>query len=164
MIGRLHLSAVALALLGTGGLCASSALAVCNSVPFRASFSGNASITGPTTTAFAGTGYATLMGRIANDGHVQITGSDSSCPGGVANINVETLTAANGDTLTVTSQDVACLTGPGRYHGSGHWTVTAGTGRFSATTGQGTFDGSSDFNAGVFTTTLTGTLVLNARS
>ena len=34
-----------------------------------------------------------------------VTGLDSSCPGGLANINHETLTAANGDTLMLVSYD-----------------------------------------------------------
>lgn len=98
------------------------------------------------------------MGRIETGGRAYISGPDSSCPGGVANLNVEMLTAANGDTLTISSQDVACPTGPGRYHGTGQWTVIGGTGRFSETTGQGSYDGSADFNAGTFVIDLTGAL------
>jgi hypothetical protein len=87
-----------------------------------------------------------------------ITGPDSSCPGGLANDNHETLTAANGDTLMLISYDVACPMSPGTYHGTGHWRVDGGTGRFSGASGRGSFDGHSDFNQGVFSFQLTGTI------
>ena len=97
------------------------------------------------------------MGRIVTVGHALVTGFDNTnCAGGVANTNVETLTAANGDTLTITSADVACPTGPGEYHGTGHWVVTGGTGRFSDARGDGSLDGISDFGAGTFVVCLTG--------
>jgi hypothetical protein len=164
MIRKLHLAAVTFLALATPGLGAASASAASSPIPFTASFSGSAAITSPTTTSFSGTGTATQMGRIASQGHVDITGSDPSCPGGVANVNTETLTAANGDRLTITSQDVACPTGPGEYHGTGHWTVTSGTGRFSNATGQGSYDGTADFNAGTFVINLTGAIALRLGS
>jgi hypothetical protein len=155
MITRLHQSVFAL--LAVGALMASPSVAAANGqVPFRASFSGSAAFANPTTTVFAGTGAASHLGRITTSGYADITGSDSSCPGGVANINTETLTAANGDSLTVVSQDVACPTGPYQYHGTGHWTVAGGTGRFHDASGSGSFDGHSDFGAGTFAATLTG--------
>jgi hypothetical protein len=76
----------------------------------------------------------------------------------VANVNTETLTAADGDTLTLTSDDVACPIGPGVFHGSGNWVVTGGTGRFSGATGHGTLAGQSDFNRGVFAFRVTGAI------
>jgi hypothetical protein len=130
---------------------------------FKANFAGTASFDPGTNTAtFVGGGVATRMGRIATQGHADITGPDNSCTDGIANINTETLTDSDGETLTITSQDVACPTNPEhtKYHGTGHWTVTGGTGRFDGATGQGSLDGSLDFGAGTFTVTLTGTLVL----
>lgn len=103
------------------------------------------------------------MGRITSDGHANISGSGDSCAGGLANVNVEVLTAANGDTLTVTSDDVACPTGPGQYHGTGQWQVTGGTGRFSDTTGFGSLNGSLDFNTGTFTVDLTGSISMESQ-
>ena len=138
------------------------ALALGTSAASAAGNSGSAAITSQTTTSFAGSGIASHLGRIVSEGHADITGSDGSCPGGVANFNVETLVAANGDELTIASQDVACPTGPGRYHGTGRWKVTGGTGRFDNATGQGTYDGNADFTAGTFTITLTGTLSASA--
>ncbi len=127
-------------------------------VPFKASFSGSAVLTSPTTIVFAGTGNASHLGRISDTGNVLVTGPDGRCTGGVTAVNTETLTAANGDTLTVTSHDVTCLTGPGQYHGTGQWTVTGGTGRFSGASGAGTFDGIADLVAQTFTIALTGSL------
>ena len=136
MVKKLRASAATVLALGTLCLCANSASAG-NSVPFTARFSGSAELTSQTTTSFAGAGIATQMGTVSTEGHADLTGSDSSCPGGVANVNVETLTAANGDKLTITSQDVACPTGPGQYHGTGHWTVTGGTGRSATPPARG---------------------------
>jgi hypothetical protein len=127
---------------------------------FKATFSGTAAFSSQTTTSFSGSGSATQLGHITTLGGAVITGSDSSCPGGVANVNTETFTDNDGDTLTITSQDVACPTGPGTYHGTGHWSVTGGTGRFAGAVGQGSFDGHSDFNAGTFQAAVTGALTL----
>ena len=156
MTTKLRLAAATLLALGTIGLGALSASAADDEHPFKASFSGRARLISQTTVSFIGTGRATHMGRITTDGLVVVTGPDSSCPGGLANVNVETLTAANGDKLTITARDVACPTGPGQYHGTGHWTVTGGTGRFSEAVGQGSIEGGPDFNAGTFSISMKG--------
>jgi hypothetical protein len=127
-------------------------------VPFKGSYSGTAAFTSPTTITFSGTGIATHLGSGANEGHVVLTGPDSSCPGGIANVNYETLRAANGETLLLTSYDVACPISPGALHGTSHWVVTGGTGRFSGASGQGTIDGHADLNRGVFSFQVTGSL------
>jgi hypothetical protein len=110
-----------------------------------------------------GSGKATMLGRSTNDGFVQILGPApaGSCDGGRAAVNTETLTAANGDTLAlVVYDDVSCPTDSSglRFHGTGHWRVTGGTGRFTGATGQGSFDGHGDFVQGVFRFSLTGTI------
>jgi hypothetical protein len=136
--------------------------AATHDVPFTGTYSGAASFTDPSVGSFfSGNGIATHLGASTNQGHAVLTGADSSCPGGIANTHYETLTAANGDTLSLTSYDVACpitATSPGMFHGTGHWVVTGGTGRFSRASGQGTFDGHSDFNQGIFSFQLTGTI------
>jgi hypothetical protein len=104
------------------------------------------------------------MGVMTNQGTVYLTNFASPCPDGpdgVASVNIETLTAADGSTLTIQSNDVACPTAPGLYQGTGHWTVTGGTGRFSGATGGGPFAGTADLNRGLFTSNPTGTLVLS---
>ena len=128
-------------------------------VPFKGSYSGAASFSDPSVGSFfSGNGIATHLGASTNQGHAVLTGPDSSCSGGIANTHYETLTAANGDVLMITSYDVACPISPNVYHGTGHWVVSGGTGRFSGATGQGSFDGHSDFNQGVFSFQLTGTI------
>lgn len=159
MIRSIHLLAVtattvAAAAVGTVSVAASS------SVPFKVSIAGSAAFTSATTAEFNGGGTAILMGAVTNEGTIQITGQDSSCPGGVANVNTEVVTAANGDTLTLTSQDVSCPTGPGTFQGSGSWHVSGGTGRFRGATGSGRGTGSGDFNVGRFQNTFTGTFTL----
>ena len=171
-----RLRIVLLAVLATGSLLlgAGAVSAAGKQVPFAALFSGSAGFGGPTTTVFTGSGIATSLGRVMTSGHAEISCfppadsplacvPSSGCLGGVPNTNFETLTAANGDNLSITSQDVACpLDGaaypPTRYHGTGHWTVTGGTGRYAGASGQGSFDGFSDFGAGTFIETLIGTV------
>ena len=143
-------------LMGAGSATASS-----SNRPFTATFSGHVAMTSSATGVFDGAGRANHMGRIGTDGHAVITGPDEkTCPGGLANVHVETLTAANGDSLTITSQDVACpvALSPGAFVGTGNWTVTGGTGRFATATGAGRFDGSLDLGLGTFTITLRGNL------
>ena len=160
MTRKRHMLVVMLIAIGTIGIGANSASAAAgHQVPFRASYSGTAAFTSATTALFTGTGIASHLGRSTNVNHITVTGPATSCSGGFANINVETLTAANGDTLELRGpHDVGCPTRPGVVHGTGDWTVTGGTGRFAGATGQGTFDGVADFNRGTFSFQLTGTI------
>ena len=151
---------VMLIAIGTIGIGANSASAAAgHQVPFRASYSGTAAFNSATGTAlFTGTGIASYLGRSTNVNHITVSGP-ASCPGGFANINVETLTAANGDTLVLTGpHDQACPTGPNAVHGTGDWNVTGGTGRFAGATGQGIFVGGADFTTHKFSFQLTGTI------
>jgi hypothetical protein len=148
MIKRLGQTAMAVVAAGSMALGAHGAAAAGGQMSFKATLSGTAMFTSQTTVSFSGSGRATRMGQVTNDDIIVITGSDSSCSGGIANTNTETLTDNDGDTVTITSQDVACPIGPGQYHGTGQWTVTGGTGRFSAASGQGTIEGYFDFGAG----------------
>jgi hypothetical protein len=47
--------------------------------------------------------------------------TDGSWPGGLANTHIEPLTAANGDSLTITAHHVACSIDVMQFRGSGHW-------------------------------------------
>jgi hypothetical protein len=129
-------------------------------LPFTATYSGSSAFTSQSTVSFLGSGTATHMGRITNVGTIVLSGPDSSCSGGIANVNTEILTDPDGDTLTISSQDVSCPIGPNQFDGTGQWTVTGGTGRFDGATGQGSAVGGSDFNTGTFTMSLTGTIRL----
>ena len=147
---------MAMAAIGIGGNSAFAAST--HQVPFKAHYSGAAAFTSATTALFTGTGIASHLGRSTNENHITVSGP-GSCPGGFGNINVETLTAANGDTLVLTGDhDQACPTGPNAVHGTGHWIATGGTGRFAGATGQGTFDGVANFSRGTFSFQLTGTI------
>ena len=159
MTRKRHMLVVMLIAMGTIGIGANSASAAAgHQVPFRASYSGTAAFTSATTALLTGTGIASYLGRSTNENHITVSGP-ASCPSGFANINIETLTAANGDTLVLTGDhDQGCPTGPNAVHGTGDWTVTGGTGRFARATGQGTFDGVADFNRGTFSFQLTGTI------
>jgi hypothetical protein len=137
-------------------LCAPVASAASHAVPFTTTFSGSAVLLDPYDATFVGAGNASHLGTITTVGGAAVSGPSTACDNGLANINTETMTAGNGDQLSIASVDVGCPTGPLQFHGIGNWTVTGGTGRFAGATGSGTFDGHSDFNAGTFEITLTG--------
>jgi hypothetical protein len=127
-------------------------------VPFQGSWWGAAGFTSSSTVGFNGSGNATQLGLSTNQG----TATTSSVANGCAyNENIETLTAANGDTLQITSEDVACPVGPGVYHGHGGYFISGGTGRFANAAGTGTLDGQLDLNTSRFNFTLIGTISMN---
>jgi hypothetical protein len=159
MTMKLRMLAAALIALSTIGVGLRQVQAAPVDVPFDGNYAGAITLTDNYyVRLFDGTGTSTHLGRSANHGEILITGLDDSCSGGVANVNVETLTAANGDLLVLTNYDVACPIGPNLYHGTGNWIVAGGTGRFSGATGHGTFEGQADFNQLVFTFHLSGVI------
>jgi hypothetical protein len=89
-----------------------------------------------------------------------------ACPTtGFVVTNDETLTAANGDQVTLTILDEPCpVPGePGIYDGVSTYHISAGTGRFAGATGEGAFDGRGNFNNPdelTFTYTFDGTITL----
>src|SRR5215467_9224313 len=100
MTRKRHMLVVMLIAIGTIGIGANSASAAAGpQVHFRASFSGTAAFTSDTTALFTGTGIASQLGRSTNVNNITVVPGPVSCPGGFANVNVETLTAANGDQL-----------------------------------------------------------------
>jgi hypothetical protein len=126
--------------------------------PFTAELSGHAAITGLTTFAFTGQGTASYLGPVTDVGKLTVTGLSTACLLGLPHIHVEILTNAQGETLTITLHDLACLTGLLRFHGTGVWAVTGGTGRFAGASGSGTAVGAADFVAGKFAIALSGTV------
>jgi hypothetical protein len=136
--------------LGTLGIGTNSVYANDRQVPFSAFYVGTISIASDMTPVFNGRGIATHLGQSTNEGHVVFTGGLPSCDGGILNNNTEILTAANGDSLTLVSHDLACPIPNmnGWYHGVGHWEITGGTGRFRNATGQGTVDGNAQIVPG----------------
>jgi hypothetical protein len=71
---------------------------------------------------------------------------------------IETLTAANGDTLTLRCDQTATPKKPGVLHGVDTWTVIGGTGRFANASGSGTGTTDADLNKGTFTKMMSGSI------
>jgi hypothetical protein len=130
---------------------------------FSLTASGRMVLGGPLVVRFDGSGSSNLLGDVQSHGRADITGvSLSPCLGGLVNTNVETYTTSSGDTLTLTSQDVACTVGLLKLHGIGSWTVTGATGTLAGITGSGTIEGGGDFLASKFAFTVQGTLEVPA--
>jgi hypothetical protein len=68
------------------------------------------------------------------------------------------LTAATGDSITITAHHVACPIDVMQFRGSGHWVVTAGTGRFDDATGSGVINGGANFVTQKFSFVMSGTI------
>ena len=129
------------------GIAAAPAYAAGNQrFPFSAFYSGTVSFRSDGVWLLNGRGIATLMGRSTNQGYLVFTTVPVDCAGGVPSDNHETLTAANGDSLSIVSHDVACPVGQNLYQGSGYWEVLGGTGRFTGAMGGGSFVGYADLN------------------
>jgi hypothetical protein len=128
------------------------------SVPFEASVWGTVSSGGDDVHFLLdGTAIATDLGRSKYSGDVEIQTQDAGS-GVITDILVETLTAANGDTLTILCQQTAVPVGAGVYHGTDTWTVIGGTGRLRDATGSGTGDTQIDLVNHVFTKHLSGSI------
>lgn len=124
-------------------------------VPFKGTISGTVIITSQTTAVLSGSGGATYLGLTAYAGNVSDISQTST---GLTNVLVETLTAANGDTLTFLCTEVAVETSQGVFQGTDQWVVIGGTGGFEGVVGQGTANTQIDLNNGTFTKQLTGTI------
>jgi len=135
------------------GMNISAVQAASDQVPFNASFSGTAAFTGPTSAALNGSGISAFLGLTAYAASVsEITPTDI----GLTDVLVETLTAANGDTITILCKQVAIQQASGVFQGSDEWTVIGGTGRFAGASGSGTGITHVDLNNGTFSKQLTG--------
>ncbi len=150
---------LALLTVAVSGLAVNPASAASPTTPFSASTEGTVAATGETSFALAGSGKAIHLGQVSYQGDVQVTSVDPET-GVITDVLTETLTAANGDTLTLLCTQVATPVAPGVYLGSDQWTVIGGTGRFSGATGSGTGETHVDLNAGTFSKASTGTLTI----
>jgi hypothetical protein len=131
------------------------AYAASNQIPINGSFSGTVTFTSSTTAVLSGSGIADQLGLTAYAGNV----SDlAPTPTGFTDLLVETLTAANGDTITILCHQVAVQKSPGVLEGTDQWIVVSGTGRFSGATGSGTGVTFVDLNRGTFSKQLIGTI------
>ena len=127
-------------------------------VPFRAVVDTEINVAGEcgigcVVLAISGTGNATQMGRLQISGPSQIDFTSFLQSG------VSTLTAANGDTLTISFAGTFTPEGPdpaGPVSFEGHWKVISGTGRFEGASGGGTYTGGAAGSSGLLI--LTGAL------
>ena len=138
--------------LAASGIAVGSARAAGSGVPLKASISGTVSMTGDMTFALDGTVKANHMGSMKEyQANGVFTGPNTDSL-------TETLTAANGDTLTIMCNQTLEAISPGVFRGIDEWTVIGGTGRFSNASGSGTGETQVDLNTGTFTKELTGAI------
>jgi hypothetical protein len=145
---------VGFGLLATGPMPASAS----DFVPFNASYASIITFTGQYSATLAGNGKATHLGQTTTVGNLAVVGPATTCANGFASEIRDTLTAANGDQVTVLITMEACPAAPGIYPAAGTYVVTGGTGRFSGASGGGAFNGLGDFNSFNVTCALTGTI------
>lgn len=127
-------------------------------VPFEASVWGTVSSGGDELHFLLdGTAIASHLGRSKYSGDVEIETQDN-VSGVITDTLVETLTAANGDTITILCEQTAVPVGPGAFHGTDKWTVIGGTGRFSNASGSGTGDTQVDLVNHVFSKHMSGSI------
>jgi hypothetical protein len=113
------------------------------------------------TMSFSGTGTGTAMGASTVQGYGEVIPVSSLC---AVITGHATITAANGDQLTILLTDLACATPSATAvsDGTGSYRVSTGTGRFAGADGSGDVAVHADFTqgdaSGTFTLTLSGTL------
>jgi len=105
----------------------------------------------------AGSGRATLLGKISEAATVVVDLSSNPAPGCSAEVRTTTITAANGDQITMQATGQVCF-GPTTGTASDAYVVTGGTGRYSGASGSGTDTASIDRVSGNAVSTFTGTL------
>jgi hypothetical protein len=126
-------------------------------VPFADVVAGTVTATSPSSFALAGSGIASSLGAVRYSGTVTVT----SAPGAatLTDTLTETLTAANGDSITIVCQQSATLV-PGTtnvLHGKDTWTVVKGVGKYRNARGSGTGD-TYVYNLQAFAKTATGSI------
>jgi hypothetical protein len=135
-------------------------------LPFRVHGSGTLSAAGP----FSGTVQGTHIGKGTFSGSFVFIGPPilpCSAGSNVPNFTrVQTLTAANGDTINQTTVGTVCQSGPTTFPAEETYTIVGGTGRFSTATGSGHQTSFADFSNGfgnpaTYTFTQDGTISFN---
>jgi hypothetical protein len=110
--------------------------------------------------AYTGSGTGTDVGVSQVQGAVQVFPGTISCPGtSFTTQHQDTITTANGDSLSVVIFAVACETAPGSpvYHSEGIYEILGRTGQFAGKFGQGTVEGQDDLTTHTFSLTFSGT-------
>jgi hypothetical protein len=136
---------------------ASLSIARADESPFQGTFAGHVSFD-PAAGGGAsdGSGAALHLGQTALHSVITLV-PDASVPPPCFHVtHVTTLTAANGDTVTLHVDDITCPITATRFHGVGSYVVVGGTGRFAGVGGSGTLDSHPDLGTGTFIASLTG--------
>jgi hypothetical protein len=160
-IGRMRLVLLLVGAVIAGLAALAPAQAADSGVPITIRLSGTAVYTSETTVQFDGAGTATHLGQVTDHGLAVLSAPVPGCPGGALGLpsdHIETITAANGDTLVLRLTSFACPSGPNSVRCSGTWIVIDGTGRFADASGSGRCEGGADFGSNTFAGTLTGTI------
>jgi hypothetical protein len=127
---------------------------------YNGSVSGTFTLTSQTTASISGTGHETHLGKVVFAATSTMTGQ-SECGGFNAKEQVTT-TAANGDKLFESANDVFCPTSdPHMFQLTASSTITGGTGRFSDASGSTTAHvtvAQTSMTGGTFSGTFTGTI------
>jgi hypothetical protein len=131
-------------------------------VPFQATIAETytATICGPAQLCInaIGSGQATQLGNTAESASVVSDLASTSAPGCHTETRTTTLTAANGDQITLQATGENCSTGPTTVTATDAYMVTGGTGRYFGATGSGTNTVAADRASGTAVVTFSGTL------
>ncbi len=131
-----------------------------HSRPYNGSVSGTFTLTSPTTASISGKGHESHLGKVTFAATSTITGQ-SECGGFTAKEQVTT-TAANGDKLFESANDVFCPTSnPHVFQLTASSTIDGGTGRFSDASGSTVAHVTiveTSMSGGTFSGTFTGTI------
>jgi hypothetical protein len=92
----------------------------------------------------AGIGHATHLGRIRESATIVTDLASNPAPGCHNETRKTTLTAANGDQITLDATGQNCATGPTTVTAVDAYVVTGGTGRFAGAIGNGTITAQID--------------------
>jgi len=136
-------------------------------IPFRATVAetftaGPCSPTPSLCVTNTGSGQATHLGMVREFTVTVLDLASKPGPGcatdGHAETRMTTLTAANGDQITLAGTGYSCPTGPTTLTAVDSYVVTGGTGRFSGASGSGTVTGAIDLANGTAVDTFSGVL------
>jgi hypothetical protein len=136
--------------------------AATSQVPFRATLNETSSAVSCNGTFLCvtvnGIGQATYLGRTSESSSPLVDTSTNPAPGCFSETRTTTLTAANGDQITLAGPGQVCFTSATTGSTFDSWTVTGGTGRFSGAQGSGTDSAAIDRTNGNAVTIFSGTL------
>ena len=164
ILRRLALGFALVSTLALGVIGAPAASADASAVPVRATLAETIApnpLCAPNTrcTAIAGSGQATHLGHTTETAAV-VSSITIALPGGCnPESRTTTLTASNGDTLTLAATGTNCPASvPTMKTAFDNYTVTGGTGRFADASGSGTISAAIDLATRTAVVTISGTL------